>query len=305
MHLAMYQREVINISGDGYCLINAIIKGLENDYGIIKCQKEIIDEVLEELYDHSDQYVNYFHGTKREMLNEAEWYNEKASAVYCGQIVDVIICAAANCLGINLAAFQNIGGKAVIINTMCVKKPSEITVFVKYYHDINNPVSNHYSTIVLMPDKVLEEVAMASKDVNNHEPTPVQSEVPSDSIKVVINSNTRNHQKKRKCNRLYASLLAETTVEQVHKIPWDIDGNITYQMKSDADFWINDTHDGMWWHTVESKQKGFTDVMKGERKFATCHGSYISCHRDGGRSQGDTRHSMPPARRRGGFNFDV
>ena len=29
-----------------------------------------------------------------------------------------------------------------------------------------------------------------------------------------------------------------------------------------------------------------------------------SCHRDGGRSQGDTRHSMPPARKWGGFNLD-
>ena len=31
---------------------------------------------------------------------------------------------------------------------------------------------------------------------------------------------------------------------------------------------------------------------------------YMSCHWDGGRSQGDTGHSMPPARRWGGFNFD-
>ena len=31
-----------------------------------------------------------------------------------------------------------------------------------------------------------------------------------------------------------------------------------------------------WWHTIGSKRKGFTDVMKGERKFATCHGSYVS-----------------------------
>ena len=162
----------------------------------------------------------------------------------------------------------------MIINMMCAKKPFEITVFLKYDHDINNPASNHYNTIVLMPDKVLEEVAMANEDVINHEPTPVQSDVPADNIKVVINLNTRNQQKKRKCNRL-----AETTVQQVHKIPWDIDGNIIYQMKSDADFWINDMHDGRWWHTVESKQKGFTDVMKGERKFATCHGSYI-CKND-------------------------
>ena len=103
-----------------------------------------------------------------------------------------------------------------------------------------------------MADKVLEEVAVANEDVDNHEPTPAQSEVPSDNIKVVINPNTRNQQKKRKCNRLDAFLLAETTVE-VHKIPWDIDGNITYQMKSNANFWINDMHDGRWWYTVVSK----------------------------------------------------
>ena len=102
---------------------------------------------------------------------------------------------------------------------MCAKKWSEITVFLKYDHNINNPASNHYSTIVLMPDKVLEEVAMTNEDVDNHEPTPVQSEVPSYNIKVVINPNTRNQQKKRKHNRLDAFLLAETTVEQVHKIP--------------------------------------------------------------------------------------
>ena len=96
---------------------------------------------------------------------------------------------------------------------------------------------------------------------------------------MVINPNTKNRQKKRKCNRLDAFLLAETTVEEVNEIPWDIDGNITYKMKSDVDFWINNMHDGRWWHTVESKQKGFTDVMKGKRKFATCHGSYV-CKND-------------------------
>ena len=46
-------------------------------------------------------------------------------------------------------------------------------------------------------------------------------------------------------------------------------------MKSNADFWINDTHDGRWWHTIDSKHKGFTDVRKGERTFATCHGAYV------------------------------
>ena len=265
--------------GDGYCLINAIIKSLENDYGIIKCRNEVIDDIIEELYDNSNRYVNYFHGTKREMLRQAKWYGEKASDVYCGQIFDIIICAAAKCLGINLAAFQNIGGKAVIVNTLCAKKPSDVTVFLKYDHDVHNPVGNHYSANVLMPEKVLEEVSMADEDVNHYEqpppPPPTESAGPSNNINIAINPNTKNQQKKRKCNRLEKFLLAETVVEIVNEIPWDLEWDITYQMKLDADFWINDTHDGRWWHNIDSNCKGFTDVMKGENKFATCHGSYV------------------------------
>ena len=159
-------------------------------------------------------------------------------------------------MGINLAAFQNIRGKAVIINTLCAKKPSNVTVFLKYDHDVHNPVRNHYSAIVLMPEKVLEEVSMADEDVNHYEqppPPPKESAGPSNTFNIAINPNTRNQQKKRKCNRLDKFLLAKTVVEMVNEIPWDIDGDITYQIKSDADFWINDTHDGRWWHTIDSK----------------------------------------------------
>ena len=49
-----YQREIMQTNGDGYCLINTIIKSLENDYGIIKHRNEVIDDIIEELYDNSD-----------------------------------------------------------------------------------------------------------------------------------------------------------------------------------------------------------------------------------------------------------
>ena len=106
---------------------------------------------------------------------------------------------------------------------------------------------------------------MADEDVNNCEQLPpphTESAGLSNNINIMINPNTRNQQKKRKCNRFHKYLLAKTVVEIVNEIPWDIDGDITYQMKSDADFWINDTNDGRWWHTTDSKCKRFTDVVK-------------------------------------------
>ena len=64
-----------------------------------------------------------------------------------------------------------------------------------------------------------------------------ESAGPSNTINIAINPNTKNHQKKRKCNRLDKFLPAVKVVEMVNEMPWDIDGDITYQMKSDADFW--------------------------------------------------------------------
>ena len=72
-------------------------------------------------------------------------------------------------------------------------------------------MGNHYSAIVLMPEKVLKEVSMADEDVNHYEqapPPPTESAGHSDNINIAINPNTRNQQKKRKPNRLDKFLLA-------------------------------------------------------------------------------------------------
>ena len=64
---------------------------------------------------------------------------------------------------------------------------------------------------------------MVDEDVNHYEqpppPQPTESAGPSNTINIAINPNTRNHQKKRKCNRLDKFLLAKTTVEMVNEIP--------------------------------------------------------------------------------------
>ena len=58
---------------------------------------------------------------------------------------------------------------------------------------------------------------MADEDVNHYEqppPTqPTESAGTSNTINMAINPNTRNHPKKRKCNRLEKFSLAKTVVE--------------------------------------------------------------------------------------------
>ena len=67
------------------------------------------------------------------------------------------------------------------------------------------------------------------------------------------------------------SLLTDVTTEEVEELPWDIDGNAVYKMKCEEGFWIDSVPDGHWWKVVQSSRKD----LKGERKFATCLGSFI------------------------------
>ena len=84
-------------------------------------------------------------------------------------------------------------------------------------------------------------------------------------------TKSKNKQRKRRCNRMDMSLLKEVMPQEVEELPWDIDGNIIFKIKCTEDFWIDSVSDGCWWKVVQSSRKD----LEGERKFATCMGSYI------------------------------
>ena len=53
--------------------------------------------------------------------------------MYGHDIMDVIVCTAANALETNFAIYQNIGGKAVIIFTNCSKIAKKTrTIYLKF-----------------------------------------------------------------------------------------------------------------------------------------------------------------------------
>ena len=81
----------------------------------------------------------------------------------------------------------------------------------------------------------------------------------------------KNKQRKGRCNRMDMSLLKEVMPQEVEEVPWDIDGNVIFKMKCEEDFWIDSVSIGHWWKVVQSSRKD----LQGERKFATCMGSYI------------------------------
>ena len=68
--------------------------------------------------------------------------------MYGSDIVDVIVCAAANAFETNFVIFQNIRGKAVIIYTNCSKLATNRTIYLNFDYYPGNSQNNHYSAII-------------------------------------------------------------------------------------------------------------------------------------------------------------
>ena len=107
-HVETYQREIIALPGNGYCLINSIIKCMTTNFNQKIKQQDLLDQIVNELYENAEQYAPFYQDTKKQMIKKAELYAQDASKIYTDEIVDVTVCATANVIGYNLAIFQNL-----------------------------------------------------------------------------------------------------------------------------------------------------------------------------------------------------
>ena len=107
-------KEISVIPSDGYCFLSSITKALARNCGVsVQCDS-LANQVLDHMYEHGKYYAS-FHGdsSTQSMLKQAEEF------LLCGKyilnIADVCLAATANYLCMNLYIFEDLGGKAVII----------------------------------------------------------------------------------------------------------------------------------------------------------------------------------------------
>ena len=147
-------------------------------------QQDVLDQIVDELYENAKRYAPFYQGTKKQMIKKAELYAEDASKVYTDDIVDVIVCATANFTGYNLAIFQNIGGQAIIIFTQCIDQNTSNTLYLKYDYCPGFDSGNHYSAIVTKKNATLPP---STKPI----PPPSTKPTPPSSMKHTTPSPTK------------------------------------------------------------------------------------------------------------------
>ena len=103
--------------------------------------------------------------------------------MYGSDIMDVIVCAAANAFETNFSIFKNIGGQTVIIYTNSSKLSSNRTIYLKFDYYLGNSQNNHYSAIIentsMKPSGNERDV---NPDVTGYEPPSPTT--PTSSLKI-------------------------------------------------------------------------------------------------------------------------
>ena len=118
-HVARFGKKVKRIKGDGYCFTRAMHEALVTDLGWNIDRKQISQRIMDEIYLNVPQYIHFHRITKGKdntitsFIEDCQKFLFKKG--YTVDATDVVIAASANALNINLYIYQEIGGKAVIV----------------------------------------------------------------------------------------------------------------------------------------------------------------------------------------------
>ena len=109
-----FGKEISIIPGDGYCFLSSITKALARDCTVSVQCNSLANQVLDHMYEHINYYASFHRDSSTlSMLKQAEEF------LLCGKyilnIADVCVAATTNYLCMNLYIFENLGGKAVIL----------------------------------------------------------------------------------------------------------------------------------------------------------------------------------------------
>ena len=170
-----FGKEISVIPGNGYCFLSSVIKALARDCGVSVQRDSLANQVLDHMYEHSNYYAPFHGDSTWSMLKQAEEF------LLCGKyilnIADVCVAATANSLHMNLYIFENLGGKAVIIQQQSAIEKATKGLFLHFTHKPNGTGhENHYDAIVDMESIPFHPITNEDKSKPSTPPTTALSE---------------------------------------------------------------------------------------------------------------------------------
>ena len=265
--------------------------------------RTIFDNAKDAVFAHIVGRTDYY----RQWHNSDDLVEQAKQVLFEGKYMedamDVVIIAACNALSTNLHIFQNIGGEAVVLPTIATwPETTPCDIFLRYKRPGDSPENDvcapHYDPIIKLSD---EEIAAEiqnrqlmdkeansilitdSEDSEDNIPDAVQSDgyddisppnevnPNQDREKKILAANLKRSHKNQRSYLDYTAF-AKLPIEEVERVPWNIDGYHIYQIKdTNVNNYRSKMADGRSWLFCTSKTK--EDYIL--KRFGKCKGAYI------------------------------
>ena len=147
-HVEKYGKQVLTVPADGMCFLTSVQMCMKHDLAIEYSIAEIKEKLLNEVIDDLEFYQSYNTGNKLKLVRDIFSYTNRNQ--FTLDVVDVVVNACANSLGINMYIFSRNGSEALLLPTFSRKQvPKNKSIFLKYDRFGGNIHSgDHYSPIV-------------------------------------------------------------------------------------------------------------------------------------------------------------
>ena len=168
--------DIIECPGDGLCYIHAVASCLNHDYSLSLTVEDIKHKIIAHLCQNFMQYEHLIAqkkglSTGDSILSQAINFFENKN--YLDEFVDLIMVITAHAMDLNLFIYQRSSTGHVQVLNFCSQTP-KYTVRVKYTHDINHPIANHYDSIITYstPDSLhlLSDIASSQPKIPKVQP---------------------------------------------------------------------------------------------------------------------------------------
>ena len=140
---------------------------------------------------------------------------------YTLEVVDVIVCAAANALNLNIKIFQEHKGFLKIIVLEPTRTPSPATIYMMFLRDSKPLLGAHYNAII--------------KTASNKDPDFHDQYVDETEVSAELSKNNASHV--GETFYLTDELFDFVVTKKVPQLPYNIDGIAQFEIACEERFW--------------------------------------------------------------------
>ena len=155
------RREILQLEGKGFCLVESVVEALIRDYDVHYTDKDVINKISQELVNNLE-YTTFLKSPVSQREVDIRMMENMQSKTYSRSVCDLYLPAMATALDLHIRVIQNISGYYAILNILPAKEE-------KSNHDmkvINLILADKYSPVIYVgqdaeiekSEKVIAEV---------------------------------------------------------------------------------------------------------------------------------------------------